>query len=120
MDKKNSETNMKKNQEIKKKTYPRPEWVPQTVSSEQELCPDCFKVVGERSRYNLVCLLGKSKEGMTVSELTEETKLRQPTVTHHLKILQSVHAVQSKSVGVKKYFSLNRDAHCFEECKIPY
>jgi 2,3-bisphosphoglycerate-independent phosphoglycerate mutase len=25
--------------------------------SEEELCPDCFKVVGERSRYNLVCML---------------------------------------------------------------
>ena len=38
------------------KTHPRPPWVPKTIMGEEELCPDCFKVVGERSRYNLVSL----------------------------------------------------------------
>ena len=100
--------------------YGRPSWVPKTASSEAELCPDCFKVVGEKSRYNLVCMLGQVKEGMTVSELTERTKLRQPTVTHHLQILHSVEAVTSMSRGREKIYTLNRKAHCFEECKIPY
>ncbi len=99
------------------KTYPRPKWV---TSGEEELCPECFKVVGERSRYNLVCMLGKVKEGMTVGELTDRTKLRQPTVTHHLNILRSVDAVESKSRGRERVYTLNRDAHCFEECKIPF
>lgn len=102
------------------KTYPRPEWVPKTVSSEEELCPDCFKVVGERSRYSLVCMLGKSKDGMTVTELTDAMQLRQPTVTHHLKTLQSVNAVEVESRGRKRIYQLNREAHCFEECKIPF
>jgi DNA-binding transcriptional ArsR family regulator len=88
--------------------------------SEEELCPDCFKVVGERSRYNLVCMLGKSKDGETVTELTNKMGLRQPTVTHHLKVLQSVDAVKVKVSGREKYFTLNRSAHCFEDCKIPY
>ena len=101
-------------------THPRPSWVPHTVSGEEELCPDCFKVVGERSRYNLVCMLGKAKEGMTVSELTDRTKLRQPTITHHLQVLQSVDAVESESQGRNRIYKLNRNAHCFEECKIPY
>ncbi|QQS23243.1 winged helix-turn-helix transcriptional regulator [bacterium] len=101
-------------------TYPRPEWVPQTVSQEEELCPDCFKVVGERSRYKLVCMLGKSAEGMTVSELTEKMNLKQPTVTHHLQVLQSVDAVHSRAQGREKIFNLNRSAHCFEDCNIPY
>ncbi len=99
------------------KTHKRPSWV---KSGEEELCPDCFKVVGERSRYNLVCMLGKAKEGMTVSELTEEMKLRQPTVTHHLTVLRSVNAVESEDRGRERVYKLNRDAHCFEECKIPY
>jgi predicted transcriptional regulator len=99
------------------KTYKRPAWV---KSGEEELCPDCFKVVGERSRYNLVCMLGKAKGGMTVGELTEQSKLRQPTVTHHLNILRSVDAVESESRGRERIYKLNRDAHCFEECKIPY
>jgi predicted transcriptional regulator len=97
----------------------RPSWVPDSVSSE-ELCPDCFKVVGERSRYNMVCMLGKSGEGMTVNELTKQTKLRQPTVTHHLQVLHSVNAVAIEPRGRERIYKLNRDAHCFEECKIPY
>lgn len=102
------------------RTYPRPSWVPRTVSSEEELCPDCFKVVGERSRYGLVCMLGKSAEGMTVGELTGRTSLRQPTVTHHLRVLESVDAVESVPRGRERVYKLNREAHCFEECKIPY
>lgn len=103
-----------------KKTHPRPSWVPASSISEEELCPDCFKVVGERSRYNLVCILGKSKEGKTVTELTDKMSLKQPTITHHLQVLQSVNAVHVKISGREKYFTLNREAHCFEDCKIPY
>ncbi|HUO50423.1 MAG TPA: metalloregulator ArsR/SmtB family transcription factor [Candidatus Paceibacterota bacterium] len=99
------------------KTYPRPSWV---KSGEEELCPECFKVVGDRSRYKLVCMLGKTKEGMNVSELTKKLKLKQPTVTHHLNILKSVHAVGVVEAGRERIYSLNRDAHCFEDCKIPY
>lgn len=99
------------------KTYPRPSWV---KSGEEELCPDCFKVVGDRSRYNLVCMLGKAKEGMTVGELTKEVKLKQPTVTHHLNVLRSVDAVKSEDKGRLRIYRLNRDAHCFEDCKIPF
>lgn len=106
-----------KGQEV---TYPRPAWVPKTVSSEEELCPDCFKVVGEQSRYKLVCLLGKESDGLSVSEITKHLKLKQPTVTHHLQVLRSVDAVQSEKSGRKNIYQLNRNAHCFEECKIPY
>lgn len=106
--------------EKKPKTYPRPEWLPASVTAEKELCPDCFKVVGERSRYDLVCTLGKLTEGMTVTQLTDTTNLTQPTVTHHLKTLESVGAVSSESKGREKIYSLNRSAHCFEECKIPF
>ncbi len=102
------------------RTYKRPVWVPKNVASEQELCPDCFKVVGEKSRYNIVCLLGKTKEGMTVGEIKETTHLTQPTVTHHLQVLCSVDAVECEPRGRERVYKLKRDAHCFEECKIPY
>lgn len=102
------------------KTYPRPKWVPKTVSNEEELCPDCFKVVGVQSRYKIVCLLGKAKKGLSVSALAAQVGLRQPTVTHHLQTLKSVDAVTSNAAGREQIYTLNRDAHCFEECKIPY
>jgi predicted transcriptional regulator len=102
------------------KTHRRPSWVKKNVVAEDELCPDCFKVVGTRSRYKLVCLLGKQVAGKTVGELTNALKLRQPTVTHHLSVLRSVGAVASEERGRERVYTLKRDAHCFEECKIPY
>lgn len=101
----------------KEKTYPRPSWV---ASGEEELCPDCFKVVGSKSRYQLVCLLGKKSEGMTVTELTAKLELQQPTITHHLNTLRSVDAVSYEERGRERIYTLNRAAHCFEECQIPY
>ncbi|MCA9357466.1 winged helix-turn-helix transcriptional regulator [Candidatus Nomurabacteria bacterium] len=101
-------------------TYPRPKWVKASVTSEEELCPDCFKVVGVKSRYTIVCALGKSVDGLTVTELTEKVGLRQPTITHHLNILRGVDAVSTVRQGREKLYSLNRNAHCFEECQIPY
>jgi predicted transcriptional regulator len=98
-------------------TYKRPAWVD---SGEENLCPDCFKVVGDKNRYNLVCMLGKASGGMTVTELTKGVKLTQPTVTHHLNVLRSVDAVQSEDRGRERIYTLNKDAHCFEECKIPF
>jgi DNA-binding transcriptional ArsR family regulator len=65
-------------------------------------------------------MLGKAKNGMTVGELTEKMNLRQPTITHHLQVLNSVKAVESEPRGREKIYKLNRGAHCFEECKIPY
>lgn len=99
------------------KTYKRPTWV---KSGEEELCPDCFKVVGDRNRYKLVCLLGKAPEGLKVKDLTGKLKLKQPTVTHHLNILRSVDAVAATAAGREMIYTLNRDAHCFEECQIPF
>lgn len=102
------------------KIYKRPLWVKNNVASDEYLCSDCFKVVGVRSRYQLVCALGKAKEGVSVMDLTKQSGLKQPTVTHHLNILRSVNAVESIEKGRERIYKLNRKAHCFEECQIPY
>lgn len=110
----------KKSIHSKTQTHTRPVWVKASVTTEAELCPDCFRVVGVESRYKLVCLLGKSKEGITVGTLTKELGLKQPTITHHLNILKSVQAVDVVDRGRERVYTLNREAHCFEECKIPF
>jgi len=111
-----TDTKSKGPQGQEEKNYKRPAWV---KSGEEELCPECFKVVGDRNRYKLVCMLGKSGQGMNVKDLTDELKLKQPTVTHHLNILRSVGAVDSEARGRERVYTLNREAHCFEDCKIP-
>lgn len=102
------------------KTYPRPEWIPAETMNEEELCPTCFKAVGDKNRYRIICALGKKENGERVSALTDLLGLTQPTVTHHLQILQSVDAVQVEERGRERIYRLNRNAHCFEDCKIPY
>ncbi len=113
-------TNVKTKKAKKPRTYARPSWVPKGVVDEEELCPDCFKVVGSKSRYSLVCTLGKNQKGLTVGGLTKTLKLTQPTITHHLNTLRSVNAVSFEDKGRERVYRLNRDAHCFEECKIPF
>lgn len=105
---------------LEEKNHKTPEWVKSSVTREEYLCSDCFKVVGVKSRYELVCLLGKSTNGSTVTALTKELGLQQPTVTHHLNILKSVDAVLVTEQGRERIYRLNREAHCFEACKIPY
>ncbi len=97
--------------------YKRPSWV---KSGEEWLCPECFKAVGDKNRYKLICMLGKNTSGLTVSFMTKELKLKQPTVTHHLNTLKTVDAVTVEERGRERIYKLNRDAHCFEECQIPY
>lgn len=97
--------------------HKRPQWV---KSGEEWLCPECFKAVGDRNRYRLICMLGKEPAGLTVSALTKVLKLRQPTVTHHLNTLRTVDAVAVEQRGRERVYTLNRGAHCFEECNIPY
>lgn len=114
---KNIKSNTK--EKSRQEHLPRPSWVSKE-GTEEDLCPECFKVVGVESRYKLVCMLGKKSEGMSVGDLTYNLKLKQPTVTHHLQILHSVGAVHSNKEGRNKIYKLNRKAHCFEECRIPY
>ena len=101
-------------------THKIPVWVPRDSMSEESLCPVCFKAVGVESRYRLICALGKAKEGLGVGALTSILKLKQPTVTHHLNILKSIDAVTVEDKGRERIYTLNRKAHCFEDCKIPY
>ncbi|MBI5456627.1 winged helix-turn-helix transcriptional regulator [Candidatus Kaiserbacteria bacterium] len=108
---------IKKAESPEDRVYKRPEWV---KSGEEWLCPECFKAVGDKNRYKLICMLGKEREGLTVGALTKELKLKQPTVTHHLQVLKSVDAVEAKERGRERIYTLNREAHCFEECQIPY
>ena len=109
-----------KTEHYETRTYKRPAWVRKSAASDEDLCPDCFKVVGVKSRYKLVCLLGKEASGATVGSLTKKLGLRQPTVTHHLNILRSVSAVDVRDAGRERVYTLRRDAHCFDECQIPY
>lgn len=91
-----------------------------TSKTKEKLCPECFKVVGDPKRYQLVCLLAGAEQGMTVTELTNTLDIGQSTVSHHLSTLHSIDAVTVESRGRERVYQINKNAHCFEECHIPY
>lgn len=101
------------------KKHKRPR-IKKSILKERELCPDCYKVIGAASRYKLLRLLAHAKNGLNVNALTKHLKLRQPTVTHHLQVLFNLDAVMREVRGRERIYTLNRGAHCFEECKIPF
>lgn len=74
----------------------------------------CFKALGDATRVQLVSLLSDAGKPMTVGELAQAVGITQPTVSHHLKILQSIGFVLSTPVGTSSLYRLNhRCVACF-------
>lgn len=80
------------------------------------MCAHCYKAAAEASRYRLLAILKAEKEGLNVSSLARRLKLRQPTVTHHLKTLEGAGLVVGERHGREKRFRLNRKSECYDEC----
>lgn len=73
-------------------------------------CHNCFRVLGERTR---VLLLGKiAEQPRNVAELTEYAALRQPTVSHHLKQLESIGMIKKTKKGRETYYAFNEKYPC--------
>jgi len=76
------------------------------IPSEQELrrVAEFYKTLSDPFRIKLIYLL--SFRSMNVCELTVAMDTTQPTVTHHLKILEHMHIINRKRVGRWTYYEL--------------
>lgn len=84
-------------------------------------CPQCFKILSDKSRAQIIFYLGKKKKS-NVKEITSLFKLRQPTISHHLIVLKKIGILKSKKVGKEIYYFLNTKYSC-SRCqilKLPY
>jgi ArsR family transcriptional regulator len=79
------------------------------------MCAHCYKAASEESRYAILGLLKKGGES-SVGALARRTNLTQPTVTHHLKLLQDVGLVRMRKAGRVHYYALKKESECFSEC----
>ncbi|AMV59984.1 transcription regulator [Pediococcus damnosus] len=71
---------------------------------------DILNALADKHRQRIIILLGsRLKQGMTVSELTSQLDISQPAVSHHLKILRSVHMVDSTRNGLENNYFLTLD-----------
>lgn len=78
------------------------------------MCVHCYKLASDEGRHKILTLLkGKS---MTVTEITEKLHVKQPTVSHHLKLLADANLVRVAKEGRVRRYSLETDSECYSEC----
>lgn len=80
-------------------------------------CIPLFIALGDPTRLNIIqCLYevnatGQKRNvpGLNVKEITEQTSLSRPAVSHHLKILKDSGFIDVLKKGVCNYYYLNSD-----------
>lgn len=78
------------------------------------MCVHCYKLASEEVRHEILSLL--KKKPRNVGELTEKLHIKQPTVTHHLKLLADAGLVRMEKHGRVHLYSLEADSECFSDC----
>jgi DNA-binding transcriptional ArsR family regulator len=81
----------------------------------KKICPSCLGLVGEGTRTKIISQL--KKKSWNVSEIAECFCLTQPTITHHLRMLEKMGMIVSKKKGREIYYSLNKKYPC-KDCSI--
>ncbi|HEY1085581.1 MAG TPA: metalloregulator ArsR/SmtB family transcription factor [Candidatus Saccharimonadales bacterium] len=67
-------------------------------------CLPLFNALGDSTRQQLMLLLMNDKQ-RSVEELTSETALSRPTISHHLKILKDAGLIAEQRQGRKHYYA---------------
>ncbi len=66
-----------------------------------------FKALADPTRVQLVTLLAKHRQPMTVGEIVSASSVGQSTVSHHLKALAEVRFVLSEQRGTARWYRIN-------------
>ncbi|MFM9280698.1 ArsR/SmtB family transcription factor [Paenibacillus jiagnxiensis] len=65
--------------------------------------------IGDETRQAILITLmtGSQMPGMRVGEITEQTKLSRPAVSHHLKILKEAQIINVRKQGTMNFYHLS-------------
>jgi ArsR family transcriptional regulator len=74
----------------------------------EELTSD-LEVLAHPIRLRLLALLAASEEPVCVCDLEASVPVKQPTVSHHLKLLRAAGLVDSEKRGLWAYYHVRRD-----------
>jgi len=81
------------------------------MSQKQDIhCADCFGVLADKTRLRIV--QGLQQKTANVAAITEEIGLTQPTVSHHLKLLDDYGIVVKERRGRETYYTFNPNYPC--------
>jgi DNA-binding transcriptional ArsR family regulator len=75
--------------------------------AEAEEYASWFKALADGTRIQIVSLLARRREPMTVGEIVTVVEISQSTVSHHLKILAEVRFVLVERQGTSSLYRIN-------------
>lgn len=72
-------------------------------------CREVLLAIGDETRQSiLLVLMGtECKTGLRVGEITEQTHLSRPAVSHHLRILRDAAIILMRKEGTKNYYFID-------------
>lgn len=73
-------------------------------------CKNCLQVLSDPTRTKVIDILAR-KSPQTVNSIVARFELRQPTISHHLKLLKKEKFVTSEKKGNRVLYSLNLNCH---------
>lgn len=74
-------------------------------------CMPLFIALGDEVRLNIIESLSRAEKdgqakGLNVNEITRQTNLSRPAISHHLKILKDSGLVELEQAGTANYYRL--------------
>lgn len=69
-------------------------------------CIPVFQVLADTHRQDILLLLSKH-DALTVGDITEESILSRPAISHHLKLLREQDLVHMEKRGTERFYSLS-------------
>lgn len=76
----------------------------------KKICPQCLRLIGEETRAKIIKYL--KKKPTKAGKIGANFSLTQPTISHHLRILEKGGMLQSKQKGREIYYFLNKKYPC--------
>lgn len=71
---------------------------------------DDFAILAHPIRLQLLDVLARNEGRVCVCDLEAAVPVKQPTVSHHLRLLREAGLVESEKSGLWAYYRVNRDA----------
>jgi ArsR family transcriptional regulator, arsenate/arsenite/antimonite-responsive transcriptional repressor len=86
-----------------------PETAPALGPDEVEALTSDLEILAHPIRLTLLALLAASPDPVCVCDLEASVPVKQPTVSHHLKLLRAAGLVESEKRGLWAYYHVRRD-----------
>ena len=87
-----------------------PDAVPSMTMAEAERATADLEILAHPIRLQLLDVLARKAGEVCVCDLEAAVPVKQPTVSHHLKLLRDAGLVSSERQGLYAYYRVNRDA----------